>query len=107
MDKYAPWKPPVSYITVLNNTGEDIPPYGIVNLSSQMNGGVYSVSKPIANNQIANIAFIGSSPVLNGQYGQAVNSLPAVAAFQLDSDDQALPQVNDIWGVKMNSWYLS
>ena len=107
MDKYPPWKPPTSYITVYNTTGEDVPPYGVMSLTSQMNGGIYNIAKPTEDNLTGNIAFAGSSPILNNSYGQAVNSYPAVAAFQLDSDDQALPQVNDIWGVKINSWYLS
>ncbi len=89
-------------IPVLNSSGEDIPPYGLVRLSAPGADGVRVVGKPNADDD-PHVYVNGSGTLNNGVRG-LVRFVPLGPVAYDPADGE--PALNEEWGPAAGSWLL-
>lgn len=92
-------------ITVYNNSGEEIPPFAVMEVSGRdETNNVLYVVKPTRSGQ-NNVLFNGPTSIKIEGFGVGQDELPLVAAY--DQLTEASPVANSSLGVKAGSWYLN
>jgi hypothetical protein len=97
---------PIGYVPVTNGDDEACPPYGVCQITSiSASTGIAVIGKPSADSQTT-VFFNGPTAIPAGGSGAVHQTLPTIAAYQADNDDNADPAHEDAWGTEADSWYL-
>src|SRR5262245_32492844 len=97
------------WLSILNADSQTIPPFAVCLITDVNADGFATVTRPSADNQVRGIVFNGPIPVPEGEYGQATETLPAIAAYEQtegDGSGHAEPVAGEVWGAVNGSWKL-
>lgn len=90
-------------VTVYNDSGEDVPPFGVMRLSGLNDEGLIKIDKPDADSTI-DVVFNGPGVLEAEGVGTAYVVNGPLRVVTHDSDDA--PVAGDEFGTEVDGWYL-